>query len=107
MQGQSDLIFNLLLQSQFKKDYLFGRIIDVIKDICYRKNPVEKINEDFDYTQLTDTFTHIGKYMNISKIESIEKELEDLYLSLKILKKNDEILDYTLFVNYDSNSMYY
>ncbi|WP_223897042.1 hypothetical protein [Lactobacillus huangpiensis] len=107
MQGQSDLIFNLLLQSQFKKDYLFERITSGIKDICYRKNPVEKINEDFDYIQLTDTFTHIGKYMNISKIESIEKELEDLNLSLKTLKKNDEILDYTLFVNYDNNTMYY
>lgn len=108
IQKQSDLIFNMLLQSQFNKGYSFERIVSAIKDI-YRKKVEypEDVLADFDYKKLFDNFNHIGTPMKVHELNATENNLLDFNNQLKILKNNGQIKDYSILVNYDNHVMFY
>lgn len=108
MQMQSDLIFNMILQSQFSKGYSFDQIIGAVKDIYLKKveYPVDML-ADFDYDKLFSKFNHIGNPMKIHELNVTENNLLDFNSQLKILKNNGQIKDYSLLVNYDNNVMFY
>lgn len=108
LQKQSDLIFNMILQSQFEKGYSVDKIISAINAIYYRtaKFPKEVL-ADFDYDKLFSRFNHMGTPMKLHELNEAEANLLNFDQKLKLLKQSSQIRDYLLFVNYDNHVMFY
>lgn len=108
LQKQSDLIFNMILQSQFEKSYSVDKIISAIKDIyCKTAEFPKDVLADFDYDKLFSQFNHMGTPMKLHELNETEANLLDFNQKLKLLKQSGQIRDYSLFVNYDNHVMFY
>jgi len=108
LQKQSDLIFNMILQSQFEKSYSVDKIISAIKDIyCKTAEFPKDVLADFDYDKLFSQFNHMGTPMKLHELNETEANLLDFDQKLKLLKQSGQIRDYSLFVNYDNHVMFY
>lgn len=108
LQKQSDLIFNIILQSQFEKSYSVDKIISAIKDIyCKTAEFPKDVLADFDYDKLFSQFNHMGTPMKLHELNETEANLLDFDQKLKLLKQSGQIRDYSLFVNYDNHVMFY